>query len=129
MDTTRKPSWIRSRFPSGPAYDATLRMVKEHKLHTICESARCPNIGECWSRGTATLMIEKIDKISDLARGLQNIKRQTSKAGPSYETINQEKPSETSRIRVDQIREIPERDLDKIEELVRSLLEQINSNQ
>ncbi|MDE1011691.1 MAG: lipoyl synthase [Paraburkholderia fungorum] len=57
MDTTRKPSWIRSRFPSGPAYDATLRMVKEHKLHTICESARCPNIGECWSRGTATLMI------------------------------------------------------------------------
>jgi hypothetical protein len=104
-------------------------MVKEHKLHTICESARCPNIGECWSRGTATLMIEKIDKISDLARGLQNIKRQTSKAGPPYETINQEKPSETSRIRVDQIREIPERDLDKIEELVRSLLEQINSNQ
>ena len=57
MDTTRKPSWIRSKFPSGPAYDATLRMVKEHKLHTICESARCPNIGECWSRGTATLMI------------------------------------------------------------------------
>jgi len=43
--------------PAGPAYDATLRMVKEHKLHTICQSARCPNIGECWSRGTATLMI------------------------------------------------------------------------
>ncbi|MDE0768089.1 MAG: lipoyl synthase, partial [Opitutaceae bacterium] len=57
MDTTRKPSWIRVKFPTGSAYQATLRMVKEHKLHTICQSAGCPNIGECWSRGTATLMI------------------------------------------------------------------------
>jgi|TARA_B110000467_G_C18242883_1_gene435701 lipoic acid synthetase len=57
MDTTRKPSWIRVNFPVGSAYQATLHMVKEHKLHTICQSAGCPNIGECRSRGTATLMI------------------------------------------------------------------------
>jgi lipoic acid synthetase len=57
MDTTRKPSWLRAKLPSGPAYSAVRSLVDKHKLHTVCQSAQCPNLGECWSRGTATVMI------------------------------------------------------------------------
>jgi lipoyl synthase len=57
VDTTRKPSWLRAKLPSGPAYAAVRTLVDENKLHTVCQSAQCPNLGECWSRGTATLMI------------------------------------------------------------------------
>jgi len=57
MDTTRKPSWLRAKLPSGPGYQATRQLVDENKLHTVCQSAQCPNLGECWSRGTATVMI------------------------------------------------------------------------
>ncbi|HEY0945927.1 MAG TPA: lipoyl synthase [Opitutaceae bacterium] len=57
MDTTRKPAWLRAKLPSGPGYSAVRRLVDEHKLHTVCQSAQCPNLGECWSRGTATVMI------------------------------------------------------------------------
>jgi len=57
MDLTRKPTWLRARLPSGPGYTAVRQLVDEHKLHTVCQSAQCPNLGECWSRGTATLMI------------------------------------------------------------------------
>lgn len=53
----RKPSWLRAKLPSGPAYQQTRDNVDTHKLHTVCESAKCPNMGECWSRGTATVMI------------------------------------------------------------------------
>ena len=56
-DTTRKPSWLRARLPSGPVYGAVRSLVDAHQLHTVCQSAQCPNLGECWSRGTATLMI------------------------------------------------------------------------
>ena len=57
MTALRKPDWLRARLPAGPAYQATRRLVEENKLHTVCQSAQCPNIGECWSRGTATVMI------------------------------------------------------------------------
>ena len=57
MDTKSKPSWLRAKLPSGTGYDGVSRLVAEKKLHTVCQSAQCPNIGECWSRGTATLMI------------------------------------------------------------------------
>ena len=57
MDTARKPSWLRAKLPSGPGYNAVNKLVSEHKLHTVCQSAQCPNLGECWSRGTATVMI------------------------------------------------------------------------
>jgi len=53
----RKPSWLRARIPGGPVYQQTTTIVREHKLHTVCESAQCPNLGECWSRKTATIMI------------------------------------------------------------------------
>ncbi|MBI2516652.1 MAG: lipoyl synthase [Opitutae bacterium] len=55
--TNRKPDWLRAKLPSGPGYQATRRLVEDNKLHTVCQSAQCPNIGECWSRGTATVMI------------------------------------------------------------------------
>jgi lipoic acid synthetase len=57
MDTTRKPSWLRAKLPSGPGYTAVRKLVDDHQLHTVCQSAQCPNLGECWSRGTATVMI------------------------------------------------------------------------
>lgn len=53
----RKPSWLRAKLPSGPGYGAVRRLVDDHQLHTVCQSAQCPNLGECWSRGTATVMI------------------------------------------------------------------------
>jgi lipoic acid synthetase len=53
----RKPSWLRVKLPAGPAYEALRKTIDDHKLHTVCESAKCPNMGECWARGTATVMI------------------------------------------------------------------------
>ncbi|MGD9668192.1 MAG: lipoyl synthase [Hyphomicrobiaceae bacterium] len=53
----RKPDWIRVKAPSSPMYGETRRIVKDNKLHTVCEEASCPNIGECWSKRHATMMI------------------------------------------------------------------------
>ncbi|MCB1120417.1 MAG: lipoyl synthase [Verrucomicrobiae bacterium] len=52
-----KPSWLKAKLPSGPEYHAVNNLVERNKLHTVCQSAQCPNMGECWTRGTATLMI------------------------------------------------------------------------
>lgn len=54
---SRKPNWLRAKLPSGPAYGEVREIVDDNQLHTVCQSAQCPNMGECWSRGTATLMI------------------------------------------------------------------------
>lgn len=53
----RKPTWIRVKAPTSEGYAETRRIMREHKLHTVCEEAACPNIGECWSRKHATVMI------------------------------------------------------------------------
>jgi lipoic acid synthetase len=53
----RKPDWLRVRLPVGKEYAHVRGLVDEHKLHTICESGNCPNMGECWGAGTATFMI------------------------------------------------------------------------
>jgi lipoic acid synthetase len=53
----RKPEWIRVKSGSGQGYHEVKRMLREHKLHTVCEEASCPNIGECFGKGTATFMI------------------------------------------------------------------------
>ena len=53
----RKPPWIKARLPAGDGYAAMKRNVREHRLATVCEESMCPNIGECWNHGTATLMI------------------------------------------------------------------------
>ena len=53
----KKPDWIRVRAPSSPRFHQIKSILREHKLHTVCEEASCPNIGECFSKGTATFMI------------------------------------------------------------------------
>ena len=53
----RKPEWIRVKAPVSPEYAETRRIVRENKLHTVCEEAGCPNIGECWQKRHATMMI------------------------------------------------------------------------
>jgi lipoic acid synthetase len=53
----RKPDWLRVRLPIGEGYRKVRSLVDTHKLHTICESGNCPNMGECWGEGTATFMI------------------------------------------------------------------------
>ncbi len=53
----RKPSWLKVRAPGGPNYLRLTQMMRELNLHTVCEEAHCPNIGECWEHGTATFMI------------------------------------------------------------------------
>jgi lipoic acid synthetase len=52
-----KPGWLRVKLPVGDGYDFVRRTVREHRLATVCEEARCPNIGECWNAGTATIML------------------------------------------------------------------------
>ncbi|MDH3337923.1 MAG: lipoyl synthase [Gammaproteobacteria bacterium] len=52
-----KPKWLRAKMPSGKGHAAVRRIVKEHRLSTVCEESMCPNIGECWNAGTATIMV------------------------------------------------------------------------
>lgn len=52
-----RPPWLRVRFPGGSGFGQVQGLVKSQSLHTVCEEAHCPNIGDCWSRGTATFMI------------------------------------------------------------------------
>ena len=52
-----RPPWLKVRFPAGPNYARVQDLMRGERLHTVCEVARCPNIGDCWSRGTATFMI------------------------------------------------------------------------
>ncbi|MEM7161432.1 MAG: lipoyl synthase [Bacteroidota bacterium] len=56
-ERVKKPDWLRVKLPTGENYKAVRNIVSEHKLHTICESGHCPNMGECWGAGTATFMI------------------------------------------------------------------------
>ena len=53
----RKPSWIRAKFPGGPEVTRLKKVLRENQLHTVCEEANCPNLGECFGHGTATFMI------------------------------------------------------------------------
>jgi lipoic acid synthetase len=53
----KKPAWLRAPMPAGGGFDAVKATVKEHRLATVCEEAKCPNIGECWNAGTATIML------------------------------------------------------------------------
>jgi lipoic acid synthetase len=57
MIARRHPEWIRARAPFGAAVAQTRAIVREHRLHTVCEEAQCPNLGECWAHDTATFML------------------------------------------------------------------------
>jgi len=52
-----KPDWLRVRYPTGDNYEKIKELLREHKLHTVCEEAHCPNVAECWGGGTATFML------------------------------------------------------------------------
>ena len=56
-DKLSKPSWIKMKLPSSDKFHEVNRLLKENQLNTVCEEASCPNIGECYSQGTATFMI------------------------------------------------------------------------
>lgn len=68
----RKPEWLKIKVPSGKEYIEVREIVEKHKLHTICTSGHCPNMHECWGRGTATLMI--LGDICTRACGFCNVK-------------------------------------------------------
>jgi lipoyl synthase len=68
----RKPDWLKIKIPSGKQYIDVKEIVDQHKLHTICTSGHCPNMHECWGRGTATLMI--LGDICTRACGFCNVK-------------------------------------------------------
>ncbi len=53
----RKPAWLRAPMPAGARFEAVKEAVRDHRLATVCEEAKCPNIGECWNAGTATIML------------------------------------------------------------------------
>jgi lipoic acid synthetase len=57
VQTGRKPSWLKVPLPTGPIYSGLKDILHERGLHTVCEEARCPNLGECWAGGTATFML------------------------------------------------------------------------
>ncbi len=57
QEQPRKPAWIRVKAPTSPGYRETARIMREHRLTTVCEEAGCPNLGECWGQGHATMMI------------------------------------------------------------------------
>ncbi len=75
----RKPKWLKVKLPTAKAYKDIKSVVKQHKLHTICESGNCPNIGECWGEGTATFMI--LGNICTRSCGFCNV--QTGKPQPA----------------------------------------------
>jgi lipoic acid synthetase len=56
-DVLPKPPWLKARMPAGAGYEAVKKTVKTHRLATVCEESMCPNIGECWANGTATIML------------------------------------------------------------------------
>ena len=74
----RKPPWLRARMPGGPGYQRLRDIMDRHRLHTVCEEAGCPNMGECWARGVATVMI--LGDTCTRACGFCNVK--TGRPGP-----------------------------------------------
>lgn len=68
----RKPAWLKMKMPAGEGFSGLKQLVKSKNLHTVCEEAKCPNIGECWNAGTATLMI--LGDVCTRSCGFCNIK-------------------------------------------------------
>ena len=88
---TSKPSWLKVRAPGGDRYTAIKHQARAAGLHTVCEEAHCPNIGECWSSGTATFMV-----MSDICtRGCRFCAVNTQRIGPPLDTDEPEKLATT----------------------------------
>lgn len=89
----KKPDWLRAKLPGGKGYKETRDLVDKFKLHTVCESAKCPNMGECWERGTATMMI--LGDVCTRACGFCHIK--TGKP-PEYDLDEPRRVGEAARL-------------------------------
>jgi len=86
---TKKPKWLRVKLPTGENYKNVRSLVDKYKLHTICESGHCPNMGECWGAGTATFMI--LGNICTRSCGFCNV------ATGRPETVDWEEPEKVAR--------------------------------
>ena len=84
-----KPDWLRVKAPTSPAYNNTRRLMRAHRLNTVCEEAACPNIGECWARGHATVMI--LGSVCTRACAFCNV------ATGRPETVDPDEPAELAR--------------------------------
>jgi len=93
MAAKRKPKWLRAKLPGGPEYHRLRSIVDEHRLHTVCEEAGCPNMGECWARGVATIMI--LGDTCTRACGFCNVK--TGKP-PVYDEDEPRRVAESMRL-------------------------------
>lgn len=86
---TKKPNWLRVKLPTGDNYRSVRKLVDNYKLHTICESGNCPNMGECWGEGTATFMI--LGNICTRSCGFCNV------ATGRPESVDWEEPDRVAR--------------------------------
>lgn len=82
----RKPEWIRAQLPSGEGYQTIRANMERHHLNTVCQEASCPNIGDCWSRGTATIMI--LGDVCTRSCGFCNVKTGKPNAPDLDEPLN-----------------------------------------
>ena len=85
----RKPDWFKIKMPTGEKYGRVKSLVKTNRLHTICEEAKCPNLSECWSHGTATFLI--LGDVCTRYCGYCNVK-----TGKPYE-LDLEEPKKVSQ--------------------------------
>ncbi len=85
----KKPKWLRVKLPTGDNYRSVRKLVDNYKLHTICESGNCPNMGECWGEGTATFMI--LGNICTRSCGFCNV------ATGRPESVDWEEPDRVAR--------------------------------
>src|SRR3989338_2278147 len=86
-----KPSWLKVKLPGGEAYSKVKQTLKNRRLYTVCEEARCPNVGECWNAGTATFMIMG----DTCTRGCRFCAVKTAKQGTPLDQDEPQKISES----------------------------------
>ena len=106
MNHVKKPDWLKINIGANARYTETKHIVDSHKLHTICSSGRCPNMGECWGKGTATFMIGG----EICTRSCKFCNTQTGRPLPLD-------PEELNRI-YEQLEELPDYLLDDLESFI-----------
>lgn len=93
----KKPSWLKVKLPTGENYTRVRNLVDDHKLHTICQSGNCPNMGECWGAGTATFMI--LGNICTRSCGFCSVATGRPEAVDPFEPLRVAKSIETMGIK------------------------------
>jgi lipoic acid synthetase len=90
MNSSSRPDWVRAKAPIGPTHSRLKELMKQYSLHTVCEEAHCPNVGECWGSGTATFMI--MGKLCTRACRFCNVK-----SGKPNGALDAEEPANIAR--------------------------------